>query len=340
MLANNIKRTFSLLIVGIITAIGLSGCFKGEVSVDIKPNGSGIISASIGMTQQARSLVASQGSDPFQDIKKSLADETGATQNVKFTTWIDGDYEWAKAEKEFTHLDEISKILSDNKFFNNFSIIRKRGLIQDQFTLEAESAPLNSNTSGNDSGVDPSAFIQMSLSARLPGKIIETNGIRDINDPNRIVWNIASKQSVSIKARSTVWNWFNILVITGFLLLIGGVAVSGVTYFVYAQSQKSKNFNTGRPIVNVPIPLVDFANLGMEKFLLQINDKVLNSAGQIQTTPGGIALVWKDALNQKRLIDIKILEGHQISINDQIYSATKKDTQEGIIAAFRNQVKK
>jgi len=181
MLANNIKRTFILWVAAIITTFGLTGCFKGEISVDVKQNGSGVISVAIGMTQQAKALAASQGTDPFQDMKKSLADGTGATQDVKLTTWIDGDYEWAKAEKEFANLDEISKVLNDKELFNNFSLSRNRGFFQDEFNLDAEFAPLNSNTpSENDSGVDPSAFIQMSFSAHLPGKIIETNGLRDI----------------------------------------------------------------------------------------------------------------------------------------------------------------
>src|SRR5258706_9740394 len=188
MLANNVRRIFILGVVGIITTIGLTGCFKGEIAVDVKQNGSGILNLAIGMTQQAKVFAASQGTDPFQDINKSLGNGTDTPKDVKVTTWIDGDYEWTKAEKEFANLDEINKVLNGKKLFNNFSLTRSHSLLRDEFTLQAEFAPLNSNTSGNDSGVDPSAFIQMSFSARLPGKIIETNGLTDINDPNRIVW--------------------------------------------------------------------------------------------------------------------------------------------------------
>src|SRR5436190_1196533 len=140
MFIGKIKRTLILCIVGVVATVGLTGCFKGEVSVDVKPNGSGILSLAIGMTEQAKALVASP--------------------------------------------DEINKALSGNELFNRFVLTRSHGLLRDEITLDAEFAPMNSNASGNDSGVDPSAFIKMTFSARLPGKIIETNGLTDINDPN------------------------------------------------------------------------------------------------------------------------------------------------------------
>jgi hypothetical protein len=295
------------------------------------------------MTQQAKALIDSQSANPFQNMKKTLADATGATQDVQLTTWIDGDYEWAKVEKGFSNLDEVSKILKNDKgLFNNFSLIRKRGIFQDEFILEAEFAPLNNSTSSrNDSGVDPSAFIQMSFSARLPGKIIETNGLRDINDPNRIVWNMQSKQSVAISARSTTWNWINIFITAGFLLLLGVVAIGGLVYFFYATSQKNKDLQGGQRTENLPIQEAGYiADLGIENLLLEMNAKVLNSVGQIHKRQGGIALVWKDARRQERMIDVKDLEGNQISINDQVHSATKEDTRSGIIGALRYQVKK
>ena len=339
MCISKIKRTLILCIVGVFVTVGLTGCFKGEISVDVKPNGSGILSLAIGMTQQAKALAASQGTDPLQDLNKSLANGNNRAKDVKVTTWIDGDYEWTKAEKAFASADEINKALSGNKLFNRFVLTRSHGLLRDEITLDAEFAPMNSNTLGNDSGVDPSAFIQMTFSARLPGKIIETNGLTDINDPNRIVWDMASKQPVSIKARSGAWNWTIIFAISGFLLFLGVVLVGGVASFAYARLQKSKNWKNDQPVASLPIAEMDFAALGIEKLFSQINEKVLDSVGQIQKRPGAIALIWKDTHNQERTIDVKVLEGNQVSINNQVYPATKKDTQEGIIATLRNQVK-
>jgi hypothetical protein len=55
----NIRRTVGLWIVGIVATIGLTGCFKGEVSIDVMPNGSGNLSLAFGMTQQAKTFLSS-----------------------------------------------------------------------------------------------------------------------------------------------------------------------------------------------------------------------------------------------------------------------------------------
>src|SRR5215213_8880256 len=207
MLTKNLRQKFIFLVVVIITSVGLTGCFKGEVSVDVMPNGSGNISFAIGMTQQAKALLTKQSAKTPQDTSQIFADEFGATEDLKITSWIDGDYEWTKAEKKFASPDEVNNILNRNKLFKHFTLTRSHGLLRDVISLDAEFSPLDDNTSGNDLGVDASTFIQMAFSARLPGKIIETNGLRDKNDPNRIVWNMASSQPVSIKATSGAWNW-------------------------------------------------------------------------------------------------------------------------------------
>ena len=342
LMINNKSRIFILWVTAMIATIGLTGCVKAEISVDVKQNGSGTLSMAIGITQQAKALASNQGSDPIQEMKKAFAESTGEAQDVKVTTWIDGDYEWAKAEKEFANLDEINNAFTENKAFNKFFLARNRSLFRDEFMIDAEFAPLDGGSAaGNDFGVDPSTVIQLSFSLRLPGKIIETNGLRDKNDPNRIVWDVESKQAVSIKARSMSWNWINIFIIAGLLLLFGIVALGGVGYFVYARSKKNKVLKGGEPTQNLPIQEADFiADLGIEKLLLEINTKVLNSVGEIHKRQGGIALVWKDVHSRDMTIDVRELEGNNISINDQVYSATTEDTRSGIIAALRKEVRK
>jgi len=148
-------------------------------------------------------------------------------------------------------------------------------------------------------------------------------------------------QAVSIRARAMSWNWINIFIIAGLLLLLGVVAIGGLVYFFYASSQKNKDLQRGQRTENLPIQEAAFiADLGIEKLLLEINAKVLKSVGEIHKRQGGIALVWKNARSQERMIDVKDLEGNQISINDQVYSATREDTRSGIVGALRNQVKK
>jgi hypothetical protein len=129
--------------------------------------------------------------------------------------------------------------------FNKFVLARNRSFFRDEFILDAEFAPLDGGSAaGNDFGVYPSAVFQLRFSLRLPGQIIETNGLRDKNDPNRIVWDVESKQAVSIKARSMSWNWINIFIIARLFLMFGVVALGSVGYFFYARSKKNKKAAT------------------------------------------------------------------------------------------------
>jgi hypothetical protein len=350
-------KTISLFLVLIAIALSLSGCFKGNITVDVKPNGSGVVSMAFGMTQQAKALVLSQGTNPLQDIEQSMSDGSGSTPtNVKVTKWMEGDYEWTKAEKEFKNLDEINKIIVNCSLFNNFSLTRKRGIFQDKFILDAKLDSLNSDIPSDDSGIDPSAFIEMSFSARLPGKITETNGFIDASDPNLIKWNVEGYQTISVKAISVTWNWFNIfgILVGGFLFILFGIyALGGFYSILYPKSQTKKPLpqrqQSLQPQKKEPLPQHQYplqpqneitsyiVCLNIEDLLLQINTHALNSAGQLYKKSGEIALVWKDNNGKQRFIDVKDLGNNQISINGRVCSATKENVKTELINALKRQ---
>lgn len=352
-----IKRTAFLTFFLLILSSGLSGCFKGNISVDVKANGSGVVSIAFGMTQQAKALISSQGTNPLQDIEQSMSDGSGSTPtDVKVTKWMEGDYEWTKAEKEFKNLDEINKVILNRSLFNHFSLTRKRGIFQDKFILDAELDALNSDIPSDDSGIDPSAFIEMSFSARLPGKITETNGFIDANDPNLVKWNVEGYQTVSVKATSVTWNWLNIfgILVGGFLFVLFGIyALGGFDSILYPQSQNKKPLpqrqQSLQPQNEKPLPqrqqplqlqnerISYIVDLNIEDLLLQINTRALNSAGQFYKKSGEIALVWKDNNGKQRFIDVKELGNDQISINGQVCLATRESVKKELINALNKQ---
>jgi hypothetical protein len=330
--------------------IGLTGCFKGDISVDVKANGTGIVSIAFGMTQQAKALVASQGENPLQDIRQSMSDGSGSTPtDVGVTKWIEGDYEWTKAEKEFKSLDEINRVMRNKSLFNKFSLTCKRGVFQDEYILDAELDALNSDVPVDNSGVDPSAFIEMSFSARMPGKIVETNGFADLNDANRIVWNMQGNQAVSILARSTTWNWLNIfgIMVGGSVFVLFGIyAMGGFDAIIYPRAKKTNYLpqgqgllrSQGQPALPTPIRTTNYiVELGVEDLLNQVNTRTLNSSGQIHRQRGEMGLVWKDALGKQRFIYIKDLGNHQIAINGQNYPATRDNAKSGIMTVLQKQ---
>jgi hypothetical protein len=341
----------------IMLSFGLSGCFKGNISVDVKPNGSGIVNISFGMTQQAKAFLSSEGINPLQDIEQSMSDGSGGDLiDADVTKWIDGDYEWAKVEKKFKNFDDINNFILNRSLFNHFSLTRKPGIFQNEFILDAELAALDTDIPSDNSGIDPYAFIEMSFSARLPGKLTEANGFVDKNDPNLVVWNVEGYQTVSVKTRSVTWNWLNIfgILIGGLLFVLLGIyALGGFDSILNARSQNKKPLlqpqqslqpqnekalsshqQILQPQNERTSYIVDF---NIEDLLMQINTRVLNSVGQFNKKSGEIALTWNGNDGKQRFIVVKDLENNQISINGQVCLATRESVKSELINALNIQ---
>lgn len=206
------------LVICLILVLPLAGCFKGEISLDIHPDGSATLGGSYGLNQQAKILLNMQGSDLAGDLFG--VDLTDAS--VRASSWVDGDYEWVKAETDLKDIDEVNSIINQAEFFKHFALIRKTGIFQNQIFLAAEvDFSSTEGTTGDLLGLSASDLIDFRFLARMPGKILEKNGVTDINDPNLIVWNINVDGITPIYAKSVTWNYLNIgLFAAGIILFI------------------------------------------------------------------------------------------------------------------------
>jgi hypothetical protein len=229
-----VRRMFQYFIIGLMVVMGTSGCFKADVSVELKANGSGVLGVAVGMTQQAKSLFSSQGGgDPFQSLQDQLSQQDGQKiKDVNVTKWVDGDYEWMKAERPFRNLEEVNALMGRNQMFNRFSLTRNRGVLQDEYVLDAELNKINDKVPGGEGlnlNIDPATFIGIKFSALLPGKIVESNGFADAENPNLLSWTAQGNQNVPIQARVRVWNRLVVLVL---VLVIGLIVVMGIAVVV------------------------------------------------------------------------------------------------------------
>ena len=208
--------------------------------------------------------------------------------------------------------------------------------------FDGELAPFSDNAgTGTGVQIDPAAFIQMRFALRLPGKIIETNGISDSSDPNRMVWTMMGKQSVHMSARSVTWNWINIAILGG----IGGIfflsATVGVGYVIYRSSKKNNipaklpgEIHTNQGINQ---PVSKLLELDIEDLLDQVNTRALGHLGKIQKSSREIVLAWVDSQGQHREIGVKDLGEDQIAINGKKFSATKTNAKAGILNVLKEQ---
>jgi len=347
MRAFNIKRNILLWAISIVMVIGLTGCFKGNISVDVQWDGSAIVSVALGMTQEAQSLISSQGQNPFQDMQQTLTDKSGnIPKGTEVKKWREGDYDWMSATGKFNNLEQVNQLMADKTLFNHFSLTRKRGIFRDEFILNAELSALGSDMPSSDIGLDPTAFMSLSFTTRLPGNIVESNGFSDLNDPNLFTWNAQGRNTVPVNARSLSWNWINIsviMVVLFGLFIFGIYAFGGFDFLLNPPKRTPYNAPQSRsaPLSNQstlqsPLPSAIhktnyIVELGIEDLLNQVNTRMLNSKGEIRKQPMEMALIWKDLQGVQKFIYIKDLGNHQITVNGMNFPATRDNAKAGIM---------
>lgn len=359
MRAFNIKRNILFCMISTMMVIGLTGCFKGNISVDVGWSGVTKVTVALGMTQQAQSMIASQGENPFQDMKRTMADQAGNIPvGVEVKQWREGDYDWMSAANTFYSLDQVNAVMADKTLFNHFSLTRNRGIFLDEFVLDAELAALGADMPSNEFGIDPTTFINMGFSARLPGTIVESNGFTDMEDPNLLTWNAQGYQKVSIRARSLSPNPINISVMLVAILglFIFGVYAFGGFDYLFAPKKNPYYVQPGQralpqsqPVLPQQQPALPspsqpalkttnyIVDLGVEDLLNQVNTRMLNSKGEIRKQPTEIALLWKDEQGLQRFIYVKDFGNGGIGINGTNYPATVDNVKAGIMNVLQKQ---
>jgi hypothetical protein len=241
--STRIQKIFLWILI-LISVGGLTGCVKVEVSTEVKSNGSGLIGVAIGLTSQAKSMMVSQGGEAGDAMNTLFNTEDITEEGFQVTNWIDGEYEWTKAEKEVSSTNEINEAFSGNELFSKYSLTHNRGLLQDEFILDAEITPLADNAPSSEINIPITSILGLRYSIKLPGKIVETNGIADVNDPNRLFWT-AQEGAVPMQARATSWNWLNMILLLGGAFLILAAIVVILFLVIARSSKKSQQIQSG-----------------------------------------------------------------------------------------------
>ena len=239
-----VHRGLQFLFFACITAL-LTSCVKMQAVVDVRANGAGTLGIALGLTQQAKSLLSTQGQDPLSQLAQrlGLSPSIPLGNDVSVSRWTDGDYDWTKLEKGFKDLDELNAAVGQTGLFQRFSITEDKELLRNQFTLDAQMSPLaalgGQALSPNALG-DPSKYIEAQVAVGLPGRIIQTNGVVSPGDPSHMVWTIQGDQPITLTAVSESWNWLIILLICGAFLVVILIVAFGVTAFLARRRSAAK----------------------------------------------------------------------------------------------------
>jgi len=246
------------LVISLGFIIPLAGCFKGEFFIDIHPNGSATVAGSYGLNSEAKMLLGMQG----VNIEDQLFDLNTVDESARTSRWIDGDYEWVKVERDFKTLEEVNISFQDMEILDHFSLTRKTGVFQNQIILDAEFDFTSTEGTSTDSlGFSASDMINFRFLARMPGSILETNGLIDINDPGLLVWTINFDGVTPIYAKSVTWNYLNIgLIVAGILLF----AILAIVVIVLMVLKSKKSLTVDSPDLEPSVSSADNKDVSQE----------------------------------------------------------------------------
>jgi hypothetical protein len=357
------------LFLAILLTLVLSGCIHTNTSIVVHSDGSGELTTSIGFPAKFIALMSSKDIDPVAQLRRNLFRQIG--HKVNFEQWNDRDFEWLQLIRPFDTVDELNDFAGKQPFIESFRLQRQRHFLKDQFIIDAQFVfdpsfnPFLDVMSEDQtfSNFDATAPIDLTVSLRLPGRILESNG--NVDDSTKtIIWETNDSNSVEIHARSEKWNMPSIVVTI--ILAVITIALITVIVILLRRIWKRRRPAVEDEVVSQrlaesiqpeeeediePIPSIDqkpvippskiLAMIGARELLDQVNTHVLNTRGNISTGKGAIRLVWKDQHDESvtRGIMITVKDGETILINGVPFPATREAARQGLISCLKGMTK-
>lgn len=329
--------------------VAQTGCAKVRLVINVNSDGSGTLGMATGLNQQARALVGEQ--DITDQLNQQIVDEE-IKENISIHRWSEGDYEWTELTSSFTDLNSLNEQMMSNELFEQFAVTRQRRLLQDRFIMEARMAALNNDVPSTDElFLDPSAILEMQIQLRLPGKIIETNGIYNPKE-NTLIWSMPLDEPLHMYAESVVWNWGRV---TLALVLAGGgglILLSLAGTLIFAPQLLDTRFHHYLSIIGLgnqkstikaedPPTLksnslktqTSLQDLEIDKLLHQVNKRLLGGNGKVSSSLTEASLSWMPSGDtQRRKILVSLVDNQTININGRNFPATHDGAIEGVKA--------
>jgi hypothetical protein len=353
----------------LLLALVLSGCIHANTSIVVNSDGSGELTTSIGFPAKFIALMTSKDIDPVAQLRRSLFRQIGP--NVKSDQWNDSEFDWLQLTRPFDTVYELNDVAVKQPYIETFRLQHERHFLKDQFIIDAQ---FNFDPSYNPflevmsegetfSTFDATAPIDLTVSLRLPGRILESNGNVD-NSTRTILWETHDSNSVEIYAKSEKWN-MSALALT-IILVVLAIALVSVTIILLRRihnrnkpavedevvsqrlvesvlPEEEEDVEMISPTGQTPVipPSKILAMIGARELLDQVNTHVLNNCGNISTGKGAIRLVWKDQHDEAvtRGIMISVKDGETILINGAPFPATREAARQGLISCLKGMTK-
>ena len=190
------KKHIMLLMAIVCMFAMLTGCVQQDIGVAINADGTGTVSATIGIEEDAYEQLVGMGSDIFEGKETSTYEHDGKTYVSYTETKSYENYEdIEKALLEMTYESDVFDGLNTEDFetedaeesaeaaepapiFKSVSIDKSSGLFYSNYTFKAEMNPQEISDSEDtemDLPIDTDSF-RMTLTVTMPSDITQANG--------------------------------------------------------------------------------------------------------------------------------------------------------------------
>ncbi len=240
------KKIFTLILAVTALAMMLTGCIQNDIGVKLEKDGSGSISATIGIEKEFYENLKGLGSDPFEgketteytyedstyvaytEVKKYSSYEEMEKALLEMTYETELIEEAEKSQDEETDgdeadtppvYDEPAKPEQDNHIFSSVNIEKNSGIFYSSYTFNAVMNPQSNE--GLDYDVNDT--FKVTLTVEMPEEITQSKGGKV--DGNKITFDIADiTESQEFAATCEANNTGVVIgIVIGLVVIVAGV---------------------------------------------------------------------------------------------------------------------
>lgn len=215
-------RITAILLSVLCLAVLLTGCVRTELGVVLEKDGTGTVTTTVAIEEDAYNMIKQNGSDPFEgrETKKVTYDDTA------YISCSDATEKLSYEELE-NHLKAVRLDASDETsplLFRDVSIDKSSGLFYSSYSFQAQTAVQESNEESGQSVNDTYKFF---VTVTMPGSITQTRGgTADGNTVTFEVQDLTQENDLAVYADS---NHIGVIIaiVMALILILGAVIFFG-----------------------------------------------------------------------------------------------------------------
>jgi len=213
-------RRIGLAFLAAVSSVFLSGCFAGRLRCEVHPDGSSDLRLGLGIDTELAHLTGVGGRNWFEEL--------GVEVDAEIQKEVADGMNWQYTDLKLKTLEELQEKINEMDW-GEASIAKQNGILFDTFEFRVKGTePLfdEEDAAKFESELvefDPAGYVDLTWELILPGEVLEHNGSHFDPETNLITWYPDASESLTIYARSRVFNAWVIPV--ALVVLLAGLAI-------------------------------------------------------------------------------------------------------------------